>query len=236
MPRGSSSSASGLPWVSATIRSRTASSIGPGTTVSSNARASAASSPRSASSGRPASRCPPLGSRTARMSATDSARSRRATNPIACAVASSSHWKSSATQNSGRSSAVADISPSVARATRKRSGGSPGARPNATLRATRWGSGSASSRSSIGAHSWCSPAYGSSISDSTPAIWTTRNPDARSVAWRSNAVLPTPASPRITSTALCPPRTFSSSRSSCACSSDRPCSFGRRSAVIPARA
>ena len=52
-PRGSSSSASGLPRVSATIRSRTRSSSRPGTTESSSARASASLRPPTTSSGRP---------------------------------------------------------------------------------------------------------------------------------------------------------------------------------------
>ena len=64
MPRGSSSSASGLPCVSATIRSRTRSSIRPGMTVASRARASASPRPVSHSSGRSASRRSALGSRT----------------------------------------------------------------------------------------------------------------------------------------------------------------------------
>ena len=45
---------------------------------------------------------------------------------------------------------------------------------------------------SIGAQSWCSPANGSSISDSTPAICATRKPDACRAQWRRSAVLPTP--------------------------------------------
>ena len=52
-PRGSSSSASGLPRVSATIRSRTRSSSGPATTASSSARASPSSSPPTTSSVQP---------------------------------------------------------------------------------------------------------------------------------------------------------------------------------------
>ena len=90
-PRGSSSSASGLPRVSATIRSRTRSSSGPASTVPSNSCASPSSSPPTASSGRP-SRCrSPLGSRTAKTSPTDSAPRRRATKASVCAEAASSH-------------------------------------------------------------------------------------------------------------------------------------------------
>ena len=95
--RGSSSSASGFPWVSATMRSRTRSSIGPVTADCSRARASSSSSPWIASSGRPASGWSPPGSRTAKTSATDSATRRRATKASACREASSSHCASSTT-------------------------------------------------------------------------------------------------------------------------------------------
>ena len=54
-PRGSSSSASGLPRVSATIWSRTRASSGPASTESSSARASPSGSPSTVSSGNPAS-------------------------------------------------------------------------------------------------------------------------------------------------------------------------------------
>ncbi len=52
-PRGSSSKASGLPCVSATMRSRTRSSSGQRTTESSSTRASASASPSTTSSGSP---------------------------------------------------------------------------------------------------------------------------------------------------------------------------------------
>ena len=58
-PRGSSSSASGLPRVSATMRSRTRSSSGPVRTASSSARASPASSPATTSSASSAKRRSP---------------------------------------------------------------------------------------------------------------------------------------------------------------------------------
>ena len=54
----------------------------------------------------------------------------------------------------------------------------------------------------MGAHSWCRPANGSSISDSTPDARAMRHPDARSTVYSSSAVLPIPASPRRTSTRL----------------------------------
>ena len=74
---------------------------------------------------------------------------------------------------------------STASATRKRSGASPEERPSATRSASRCGSGSASSRPSIGAQSRCRPANGSSISASTPAICATRKPAG--LRGRSNA-------------------------------------------------
>ena len=120
--RGSSSSASGLPRVSATIRSRTRSSSGPATTVASSSRASRSSSPPTASSGNPSKCRSPLGSRTARTSPTDSAPKRRATNASACAEAASSHCASSTMQTSGRSSATSDSRLKTARPTRNRSG------------------------------------------------------------------------------------------------------------------
>jgi hypothetical protein len=63
------------------------------------------------------------------------------------------------------------------------------------------------------AHNWCNPAKVSTISDWTPAARTTR-PGARPTTYSSNAVLPTPGSPWITSARLSPDRTAWSSRSS----------------------
>ena len=99
-PRGSSSSASGLPRVSATIRSRTRSSSRPGT-ADGEQRAGVArrrALRRAAPAGRRARRAS-LGSRTANTIAIRSASSRRATNASACAEAWSSHWASSITQS-----------------------------------------------------------------------------------------------------------------------------------------
>jgi len=62
----------------------------------------------------------------------------------------------------------------VARETRKALGASPSLRPKATASAARRGSGSRSSTSSSGAHSWCSPANGSCVSCSAPAARTMR--------------------------------------------------------------
>ena len=78
--RGSSSSASGLPWLSVTIWSQTAASSGPCTLSSSRARASPSSSPRMRSSGSPARTSSPMPVRAAHTSAIRSASRRRATN------------------------------------------------------------------------------------------------------------------------------------------------------------
>ena len=64
----------------------------------------------------------------------------------------------------------------------------------------------------------------------------TRHPDARSARRSSSAVLPIPASPRRTSTALCPDRTVSSSRSSASHSLRRPRSSRARSRSAMAEA
>ena len=75
---------------------------------------------------------------------------------------------------------------------------------------------------SIGAHSWCSAAKGSSRSDSAPIVPATRRPLADSAAYSSRAVLPTPGSPRRTSLRPRPLRTSASNRSSAFRSRERP--------------
>ena len=173
--RGSSSSASGLPPVSATIWSRTRASNGPASTESSSARASASGSPPTTSSGSPP-RSPP-GARVPNTTPTDSAPSRRAANASTCADARSSHCASSTRHTSGCFAAASASRPSTASPTRNRSGTGPALMPNAVRTAAACGPGSTSSRSSSGAHTWCSPAKASSISDWTPAARTTWQSD-----------------------------------------------------------
>ena len=151
--RATSSSALGLPRVSATIRSRTRSSSGPVTAASSRARASASASPRTTSSVGPARSGSAPPERTAITTATGPTARWRATNASACAEARSSHCASSTTQTSGRSPATSASRPRTARPTAKRSGASPPRRLNAVPSASRCGSGSRSSRSRNGAHS-----------------------------------------------------------------------------------
>ena len=199
-PRGSSRSASGFPRDSAMRRSRTCSSSRPGHTESSSSRASRSTRPPSRSSGSPCSSRISLGSRTANSSPIDSASRRRATNAMVSADALSSHWASSITHRSGCSAAASESRLSTASPTTNRSAGAFAPSPNAVSSASRCGPGSRPTRSSIGAHSWCRPAKGSSISYSTPAAWPRRQPDARSSAYFSSADFPIPASPRMTST------------------------------------
>ena len=199
--------------------------------VVSNARASSSVRPSSLRRGRSGNnRLSPV-SRTANSSNTDSAISRRPTNPMTWDDASSIHCASSIRHTSGFLVAASATSPSTARPTTNRSGAVPAVIPNATCNACSWGSGSVGSAPSIGLHSWCSAAKGSSISDSTPAIWATRKSVAFRAQYCSSAVLPMPASPRTTSAALSPPRTLSSARSTVSRSRARPTSAGRLGAV-----
>jgi hypothetical protein len=133
-PRGNSNNASGLPRVSATIRCRTRSSNGTPNAEPNRARASPSGRPSTASLGNPSSSSP--GSRVAKISATDSANNRRATNTSACAEARSSHCASSTTHRSGCSSATSESRLRTANPTRNRSDGFPARNPNATASAS----------------------------------------------------------------------------------------------------
>ena len=236
-PRGSSSSASGLPPASPRIRACTRSSSGPGIVASSSWRASSAASPSITSSGNPSSTCSSPGSRSANTNPTRSANSRRATNASVCADTRSSHCASSTTQISGCSSAASASRLRTDNPTRKRSGGGPALRPNAVASASRCGPGSCPRRPSIGAHSACMEANASSISDSMPAARAIRHPSAAADRCPNRAVLPTPASPRRTSTRLWPARTPATSRSSAARSPVRSSipGGGRRVLSMPTR-
>ncbi len=105
--------------------------------------------------------------------------------------------------------------------------------PNAISSASRCGFGKPGSLSSIGAHSWCNAANGSSISDCTPAIRARRHPEACRERCSSNAVLPTPGSPDTTIARLSPARTASTSRSSLPQSPCQSISFIARPAPGP---
>ncbi len=100
-PRGSSTSARGLPRDSATIRSHTCSSNRNRTDEATSARASPLRRPPTASSGR--TRNGSIASRTPNTSPTGSASKRRATNTSVNAEDRSSHCASSTTHSSGHS-------------------------------------------------------------------------------------------------------------------------------------
>ena len=148
-------------------------------------------------------------SRDASRSATPPACRRRPAKTIASADARSSHWASSTMQSTPPSSDARPSSPWVASETRKRSSTRPARRPNAHASACACGSGSRSSRPSTGCSSACSPAYASSLSDSTPVARNTRRSPASATACSSSVDLPTPGSPRTT---IAPP-SASSARS-----------------------
>jgi hypothetical protein len=135
IPRGSSSRASGLPRVSATICSRTRSSKGPGITRPSSVLASNLPRPRTTSSGRRENSL--ANNRAPNTRTTDSATNRRATNASVSADALSNHCASSTAHRSGLLLATSDSRLSIASPTRKRLGRSPGHKPNATSSAPR---------------------------------------------------------------------------------------------------
>ena len=237
IPRGSSSSASGLPWVSSMIRSRTPSSIRPGIDrLEQRAGVGLVEPPqRRAPAGRTAgarrsaparrARAPPTpreaGARRirsparSRRRATGSRRRRRT-------AAAPRRWRTSARAWPARRGSGREGRPAPGRA-----------RPEGDL---------------LGLGKRVQPVEHRRAQLVQPRVRQLHlrldardldDPEAgRPVAGVAQQRRLADARPRrgSTSTALCPPRTFSSSRSSCACSSDRPCSFGRRSAVIPARA
>ncbi len=192
---GSSISASGLPPVLATNRSRSAGA----TRSPSSAAAASGASPVSPSSARPAaSTSRPSPSRAASSRQTASASSRRATNANASSDGPSHQCASSTRHSTGPAS---ESSVSAATETRNGCVGSPAVSPNAVRSAAACGSGSASRRSSSGSSSWCSAAYASVDSASTPTARSTRMPSARRAAYSSSADFPMPGSPRTTSPA-----------------------------------
>ena len=190
--------------------------------MSSNARASGPVNPSITSCGSPASSS--AGTRAAKTSPTDSMPSRRATNARTWAEARSSHCASSTTQTSGRSAAASASTLSTARPTKNRSGTGPSCNPKVIRSALRCGAGSPSSSSRMGAHSWCNAANASSTSDWTAVTPMTRQSAARPARYSSSAVLPTPASPRITRQRLSPRRRASRRESSSRHSAARPIS------------
>ena len=215
----SSTSASGLPAASRTIRSHTPAGK-PGARERTIARATSSSRGRSVSSSMPAASIDDNSSSRAASSRTSgSDPSRRATNASASCDGRSSHWTSSATTRIGVSAAASVRSVSVAMATRNGSSAASDVSPNAAASASRWGPGSRSRPPRIGRRSWWRPANGRCASVRTPTARRTRIPRVRavSIARPSRADLPIPASPRIRSAP--PPSPVRPTKSSIACSS-----------------
>ena len=126
------------------------------------------------------------------------------TNASVCADTRSSHCASSTTQTSGCSSATSASRLSTASPTRKRSGGGPALRPNAVLSASRCGPGRRPSRSSIGTHSGAGRRTRAPSRTRRPPPGRSGSPSRADDRYSSSAVLPTPASPRSTSTPALP--------------------------------
>ena len=174
---GSSTSASGLPSVAATM------SAGDGLVDRSRRRPrSAAGGPRWRTVRRGRSRRMPSNrprasacSRIVTSDATRSARSRRPTNDSATADSSSSHCASSMTASTGWARAASATRLRTARPTRNGSSASCSDRAEHGVERRRVGvRRAASTQSRSGSTSWCTPAYPKAISDSTPAMRTTR--------------------------------------------------------------
>ena len=220
-PRGSSSSASGFPRVSATILSRTVTSRVRVTVEPSRARASPAASPRTSSCGRCRSSSP--GSRAANTNPTGSASRRRATKASVSAEVRSSHCASSTTHSSGRCSATSERRLSTARPTRKRSGASPGLRPKTIRSAVALRTGQPLEPiEERGAELMQARERQLHLGLDADRRARRSGPSADSTRCSSSADFPIPASPRSTNDRLSPRRTSSIRSSSCAHSSVRP--------------
>ncbi len=159
-------------------------------------------SPSTTSSGNPARSS--LGARAANTSPTDSASRRRATNARTCADARSSHCSSSTRQISGRSSATSESRLRTARPTKKRSGAGPGLTPNAVRSASRCGTGRRFEAIEHRRQQLMQPGERELHLRLDPHGARHRQPDACSTTYSNSAVLPTPGSPRTTSTRLSP--------------------------------
>ena len=203
-PRGSSSSASGLPRVSATIRSRTRASSGPGITESSSARARRRPAPRAEL-------------RQAAEALLAGALANGEDQPDRLGLQSarherehlrgrlSSHCASSTRQSSGCSSAASDSRLSTASPTRKRSGRVAGAqaergRERVALRAGQPLEAVEQRRAELMKPRERELHLGLDSRRADDAAARTR----AATRYSSSAVFPTPASPRSTSAALRP--------------------------------
>ena len=130
---------------------------------------------------------------------------RRAAKASASSEARSSHCASSAATSSGPSSDSTESRVSTAIPVSSASGGTGFSEiAKAPRSASACRAGSPATRSSTGRSSWCSPANARSRSDSRPTAANTRIPAdlASPAASASRTVLPTPGSPRSSSTRL----------------------------------
>ena len=225
---GSSSSASGLPPLSATRRSVTSGAGAVSQALIEESRAAAASSPVSWISGMPTGRNGVTApSRAENTRSTRSAPSRRAQNSSASAVAESNQCASSTTHNTVLSSAAAVSIDKVATATRNGSIEGPSSSPNTTRSARACGTGISSRSRITGSSSRCRAAKANGASTSSPWVRRTSAPSASATSSSSRADLPTPGSPRTTRLLADPCRACSSRSPSCALSSSRPTSTVR---------
>src|SRR5215475_2502025 len=173
-------------------------------------------------------------SRAPKTSATRSACSRLATNSSASAEAASSHCASSTTATTVRSSAASLSRLKVARKTANLSATEPSCSPNAPRSARACGAGNRSRYGSTGRSSRCNAANASGDSDSMPCVHNTCAPAARDDASDSSADLPTPGSPRTTTTPPRPAAASANKASSRALSEARPQSTRLRYPPPPA--
>ena len=178
---GSSTSASGLPPVAATMWLATISSTRAPALAVSSSWASWVDRPASVIRRIPSKRRGASGvSRVVRTDATRSLWRRRPTNDNAIADSSSTHCASSMTTSTGCERAASSARLKTERPTRNGSSASCSVLPSTASSVARCGSGRASTQSRRWRASWCTAAYPNVISDSTPTMRTTRKSDATS--------------------------------------------------------
>ena len=228
-PRGSSSRASGLPPVSATMRSATRASRRPGTTDASNARASCCAEPVDVQLGEPRQQ---IGRRRSRGRRRPSRRARPAGGARRTPASAPRPGPATARRRRRRQGLVVgdrgqqaqhgqpdeERSGGAARAQAERGGEGVALR----ARAGRPGGPAAARTAGAGREGELH------LRIRRPQRRATRHPAARPARWSSSAVLPTPASPRSTRTRLCPARMEPTRRSNVSHSARLPIRARRR--------
>ena len=225
-----STSARGFPPAASVIRRATSAATSAQARSSSSSRAASASRPSRESVSSPANGLGPSPSKANNI-AIPSTFTLRAAKASAEAEAGSTMCASSTTQRIGRDSAAAASTLRMARKTAPCASFADGARSNAARNASRWGAGIPSTSSTTGDSSSSSPEKEIWDSASIPAVCSTSNPSARSIACASSAVFPDPAAPQITSTPLWPERASARSPSIRPHSTARPCTSAREAAT-----